>query len=83
MELEKIAMVHTLSSKLFRVRGHEALVDEIVQHGIDVSFATQALASRLNAPSTQAFLAGLFHDVGKLVLLQTIARVQQKLGKAP
>ena len=78
-EIEKLAMLHSFNAKLFRVPGHGALVDAVIQHGVTVSLASQAVADEINTSPTEAFLAGLFHDAGKLILLGTIATVQRKL----
>ena len=78
-EIEKLAMLHSFNAKVFRVSGHGELVDEVIRHGLSVSFAAQAVADESGSSPTEAFIAGLFHDVGKLILLQTIADVQQKL----
>jgi HD-like signal output (HDOD) protein len=79
-EVEKVATIHIFRSRVFRVRGHDSLVQELVQHGVGVSIAAQWVLRRVGAARAEAFLAGLFHDVGKLFLLQTIGRIQQKLG---
>lgn len=78
-EIEKLALLHSFNAKLFRIPGHGELVQSVIQHGVAVSFAAQAVADETEINPTEAFLAGLFHDVGKLVLLQTISEVQQKL----
>jgi HD-like signal output (HDOD) protein len=79
-EVQRVTSVHVFRSRMFRVSGHDALVGSLVQHGIDASIAAQWVLRRIGASRAEAFLAGLFHDVGKLFLLQTIARVQRTLA---
>lgn len=79
-EVEKISMLHTFNAKLFRAPGHDARVRGLVDHGIVASFAAQAIAREIEAPGPEAYLGGMFHDVGKLVLLRTIGEVERKLG---
>jgi HD-like signal output (HDOD) protein len=82
-EVEKIATIHIFRSRVFRVRGYDSLVQQLVQHGVGVSIAAQWVLCRVGQSRAEAFLGGLFHDVGKLFLLQTIGRTQQKLGWNP
>lgn len=78
--VEQIALAHTLSSRLFKVPGHEETLDALTRHNLAVAVTAQGLAARLDASPAAAFLAGLFHDSGKLVLLSIVAQVQRRLS---
>ncbi len=78
-QVERIVVVHAMSTKLLRVRGLDSLVREEIDHGLRTAVACQVLGNAAAVPPSDAFLAGLFHDVGKLVLLALIDNVQRKL----
>ncbi len=78
-EVERVALVHTMKSKLFRVAGFEDLLDSLVHHNVSTALVAQLLAKRKGVAVEDAGLAGLFHDVGKLVLLSIVGAVQHKL----
>lgn len=78
-QVEQIAMAQAFQSRLFRVAGHEELVAEQGRHAIVTAVAGQAVAVHLGAGPGDAFLAGLFHDAGKLIMLDVVSVTQQKL----
>jgi len=79
-QLERITLMHTFRSKLFRVPGFDDLLTSQIDHGIKTAIAAQVVAPHADAAPADAFLAGLFHDGGKLVLLSTVGKVQRKLS---
>jgi len=58
-------------------KSHSDLYKRIWLHSITTAMAARKLASRVRVPVETAFLAGLLHDLGKVVVLQSIARFQQ------
>lgn len=78
-QVEQIAMAQAYNSRLFRVTGHEDLVAAQGRHAIASAVAGQAVAVHLGASPTDAFLAGLFHDAGKLIMLDVVSETQKKL----
>ncbi|GAB4223561.1 MAG: hypothetical protein Kow0062_23980 [Acidobacteriota bacterium] len=80
LEVERIALIHTLRTRLFRIAGFEAMLDALVRHNVEAAAAAHALATTCRASAADAFLAGLFHDVGKLVVLTIVGDVQRKLS---
>ncbi len=79
LEVERIALIHTLRTRLFRIAGFEQMLDGLVRHNVEAAVAAHCIAKRSGAPPADAFLAGLFHDVGKLVVLAIVGDVQRKL----
>jgi len=68
--LWRIGMEICMYSGVFRVRGYQDLADDIRMHGI----VTAEVASWMNnEQSGPIYLAGLLHDVGKLVLLRNVS----------
>ncbi len=80
LQVEQIVLIHALRSRLLRVRGFDKLVHKILLHGQKVAISSQAISRQLGGPVADGFLAGLFHDIGKLLLLGVIAQVQKKLS---
>ena len=65
-----------LYSEVFRVRGFQAAADEVRQHGI----VTADVAAWLSGKKLGAvYLAGLLHDVGKLLIYKA-ASTQKPVG---
>jgi len=80
-EVERIALLQTYQARIFRVPGHDALARELSRHGLAAALAAQAVARRGQASPPDAFLGGLFHDVGKLVILGIVGQVQRRLKR--
>ena len=80
-EVERIALLQTYQTRVFRVPGHDALARELSRHGLAAALAAQAVARRGQASPPDAFLGGLFHDVGKLVILGIVGQVQRRLKR--
>lgn len=80
-EVERIALVQAFQAKVFRVYGHDETVQRVGSHALSTALAAQAIAQRVDVSPADAFLGGLFHDVGKLVVLGSIAHVQRKLKR--
>lgn len=59
---------------------HIELYKRIWFHSITTAMAARRLASRVRVPAETAFLAGLVHDIGKVVVLQCVAKLR---GRAP
>ena len=59
---------------------HVNLYKRIWFHSVTVALAARRLAARVRVPAETAFLAGLLHDLGKVVVLQSVAKLQ---GRAP
>ena len=74
--LWRIGMSACLYSEVFRVRGFQAVADEVRQHGI----VTADVAAWLSGKKLGAvYLAGLLHDVGKLLIYKA-ASTQKSVG---
>ncbi len=83
-QVEQITMLHAMRSKVFRVGGFETLIRTMVQHALTVAVAGQTVAPKALSLPADAFLAGMFHDIGKLVLTKIVGDVQLRLSwKAP
>ena len=61
-------------------KSHAELYKKIWLHSITTAMAARRLATRVRVPAETAFLAGLLHDLGKVVVLQSVPKLQ---GTAP
>jgi HD-like signal output (HDOD) protein len=78
-QLERIVLMHAMRSRVFRVRGYEQILQHLVAHSLAAGIGAQTAAATSAAPSGDAFLGGLFHDLGKFVLVRIVGDVQKKL----
>ncbi|MCP5109008.1 MAG: HDOD domain-containing protein, partial [bacterium] len=65
--LKSILMAYFMRN-LYQLSGKNEIKNFLWQHSIAVAVFCKNLAIRLGAPPEEAYLAGLLHDVGKMVL---------------
>jgi HD-like signal output (HDOD) protein len=71
-----IVMMIVSNSTMYRVRGFEAEVERLRKRGLAAALAARAMSRLMRSdPADYAFLAGLMHDIGELVLLERCATV--------
>ena len=67
-----------INKKLFSSRDHQlnAIMKKLWQHSMGCAFAAGMLSHRLDfgVMQNEAFFAGLFHDIGKLLILKVLAQ---------
>ncbi len=76
-EVERIALLLTFEQHLFPRLSTDDLARIVRRHSWAAALAAQAVARRTETATADAFLAGLFHDVGKLAMLSVVAEVRQ------
>ena len=65
-----IVMMIVSNSTMYRVKGFEAEVERLRKRGLATALAARAMSRLMRSdPADYAFLAGLMHDIGELVLL--------------
>jgi len=71
-----------INRKMFssRDRQMDAIMKKLWQHSMGCAFAAGLLSNRLDfgVMQNEAFFAGLFHDIGKLLILKVISEKKQK-----
>ncbi|MCC6158413.1 MAG: HDOD domain-containing protein [Deltaproteobacteria bacterium] len=77
-EVKNLMLAISMHSRIFKSAVYKKLAQQLWEHSIAVAFAARVVANALRLPREEAFLAGLMHDVGKMVLL-TIMESAQKL----
>lgn len=65
-----IVMMVVTSSTMYRLPGFEAAVEMSRKRSMATAFAARLMAKALRVQADYAFLAGLLHDIGDLVLLE-------------
>lgn len=80
-EIEKIVLLAT-TQKLFNSTDKtiNQVMKKLWQHSVGCAYGTVWLAQRYkhDVDQSQAFLAGLFHDIGKLFILMVVEQVKRK-----
>lgn len=82
-EVERISLLLAFETHLFPDLRQDALARIVRRHSWACALAAHAVARRTETESADAFLGGLFHDVGKLAVLSIVAEVRGKLDRAP
>ena len=54
---------------------------DMVDHAIGTAYLARMLADRARTPADEAFLVGLLHDIGKLVILKQAHAYQKRTGQ--
>jgi HD-like signal output (HDOD) protein len=71
--IARIAVVVAARARLFSVEGHEAEVRACFRRSVATALYAQEVARLRRANVEEAFLAGLFHDLGRPILLQRLS----------
>lgn len=70
-KLQEIALIVGCKSIVLRADGYESDLRRILRHGFATALTAQSIARTLRQDPEQAFLQGLIHDVGELVVIHT------------
>ncbi|MFO0617172.1 MAG: HDOD domain-containing protein [Polyangiaceae bacterium] len=81
-QVRDIAVIVSMRARVFHVRGFEAELRAMFRHGLATGLYAQEIARMRRLAVEDAFLAGLFHDVGKPVLLQAIVDHRSRAAQA-
>ena len=75
-EVTNVVMAVSMYSKIFRIELFQEQVDLIREHAIGCAYAAKHFAPFFRVEPDEAFLGGLMHDVGKMVVYKVIAEIQ-------
>jgi len=78
--VREAAIMIACEAGVFRVQGYEADVRDQFRHSVAAALFAQEIARQRRSNVEEAFLAGLMHDVGRPVLLQTLVDLQKELN---
>jgi len=83
-QVRGIALAIVCESRVFKVRGYEKELSDLFRHSLATAHFAEELARLKGFDLEEAFLAGLLHDIGRPVLLQTVLDLERQLGfRAP
>lgn len=71
--MRRIALMVACQARVFRVAGYDAAMRSLFQHSLAAAAFAQEIARLRRSNVEEAFLCGLLHDVGRPVILQTLA----------
>jgi putative nucleotidyltransferase with HDIG domain len=76
--VREIALLISVKTRTFQVRGYERLLKEQFRHSLGAALFAQEIARMRRFNVDEAFLSGLLHDVGRPVLLQAIVDLHKE-----
>ncbi len=65
--IKKILMSY-INKNLYSISGNNEIKNELWVHSVTVAAFSEAIAGKLKINQEQAYLAGLLHDIGKLII---------------
>ena len=79
LELRRVAITIACQSRIFRLQGWEAEVEELFLHSLTTALYASEIAKLVRIGDEEAFLGGLLHDVGHAVVLQGLCEMEKQL----
>ena len=76
--VREIALLISVKTRTFQVRGYERQLKEQFRHSLGAALFAQEIARLRRLNVELAFLSGLLHDVGRPVLLQAIVDLHKE-----
>jgi len=70
--VRNLVMTVCFSSRLYDTQVYGANGRRLIDHGIGTAYLARIVADRAGASPDEAFLYGLLHDIGKLVILKAV-----------
>ncbi len=67
----------SVQSGVFDVRGYEQEIHELWTHALATGFYGRAIAVQIGKNEDSAFLCGLLHEIGKLLIVHTVNQSQR------
>jgi HD-like signal output (HDOD) protein len=78
-EVKNLMLAISLKAKVFRSGTYGHVAKDLWEHSVAAAFAARTIAVGLNLDKEEAFLCGLMHDLGKMVLLSILETTQKEL----
>ncbi len=78
--LRQMALIVATRTRTFKVDGRARLVRDLFAHSLAAALFAQEVARVRRFGVEEAFMMGLFHDVGRPVLLQALVDLHVELG---
>ena len=78
--VQQIAIGVSAHKVIYKISGYNEEANSLAQTALECGQTCQRLARANHLEPGVAFLSGLFHDVGKVLLLRALSQVQEQLG---
>jgi len=78
-EVKNLMLAISLKTKVFRSGMFGKIAKELWTHSVGSAFAARTIAFSIHADKEEAFLCGLMHDLGKMILLSILEETQKKM----
>lgn len=75
-----IALLVSCESRVFQIEGFEEQLNELLEHAKMSAVYAREVAKAARKDQDEAFCAGLLHDVGRAILIQSIVDLRVILG---
>ncbi|MEM7245388.1 MAG: HDOD domain-containing protein [Acidobacteriota bacterium] len=82
-EVRTLVTSLTLASSMADERIYGDRGRQLQEHSLGVAYAARAVAEKLREDPHEAFVCGLFHDIGKMVLYKIAWEVERATGHEP
>ncbi len=76
-ETKIVVQAMAFGSRLFRVPGWEKQAELLYRHALVAAMASRALADQVGLDSDELFMAGLVHDIGRMVVLSMVSDLER------
>ena len=76
-EVRNLMLAISLGAKVFRPNVFGSLAQELWEHAVGAAFAARVISHGLRLDRELAFLSGLVHDLGKMILLNILEICQR------
>ncbi|MEM1347120.1 MAG: HDOD domain-containing protein [Myxococcota bacterium] len=76
-----VVMQAALSARIFRDPTYQHIMDQLSTHSVVTARAAEKLCATLDLSYSEAFLAGLLHDIGAACLVATLADLPDESGQ--
>lgn len=71
----EFATILTFGDSIFKAKGLEPLMDQVLSHAVLTAYMGREMASYLKKDADQQFMCGLLHTVGKPIILQMVSEM--------
>lgn len=76
-ETKNVVQAVAFGARLFRVPGWEKEAERLYRHALVTAMAGRAVAEQAGLDGDELFMAGLVHDIGRMVLLTMVTDAEQ------
>ncbi|MDP8221966.1 MAG: HDOD domain-containing protein [Candidatus Lernaella stagnicola] len=78
-EVKNLMLAISLQTKIFKSRLYGRLAKRLWERAVGVAFASRVVASATNNDKNESFLAGLMHNIGRMISLTVIESAQRRV----